>query len=61
MQGKYMWWSMVIVRPFFVVHSNFTYDSEAYDFKKLYFETLLEILVSSQFKLYTIRFIVKTQ
>ena len=31
----------------FVVHSNFTYDSEAYDLMKLYFETLLEILLSS--------------
>ena len=33
---------------FFSVHSNFTYDSEAGDLMKLYFKTLLEILVSSQ-------------
>ena len=32
---------------FFAVRSNFTYDSEAYYFMKLYSETLFEILVSS--------------
>ena len=39
---------------FFAAHSNFTYDSEAYDLMKLYFETFFEILASSQFKLYTL-------
>ena len=34
---------------FVVVHSNFSYDSETYDLMKLYVESLLEILVSSQF------------
>ena len=34
---------------FFAVHSNFTYDSEAYNLLKLYLETLLEILIYSQF------------
>ena len=33
----------------FAVHSNFTYNSEASNFMKLYFETLLEILSSSKF------------
>ena len=32
---------------FFAVHSIFTYDSEAYDLMKLYFKTLLGILVTS--------------
>ena len=36
---------------FLAVHNNFTCDSETYDLMKLYFETLLEILASSQFKL----------
>ena len=32
LQGKYLWRSFVIVKVFFfTVHSNFTYDSEAYD------------------------------
>ena len=29
----------------FAVHCNFTYNSEAYDHMKLYFETSFEILV----------------
>ena len=33
---------------------NFTYDSEASDLTKFHFETLSEILISSQFKLYTL-------
>ena len=37
LQGNYLEWSFIIVKPFFVVHSNFTYDSEAYDFMKLLF------------------------
>ena len=41
------------MKPFFPVHSNFTYDSEAYDVMKPYFKNLLEILVSPQFQLYT--------
>ena len=40
LQGKYRWLIFAIVEPFFMVHSNITYDSEAYD------------LVSSQFELY---------
>ena len=39
--------SFVASKPFFAVHSNFTHDSEDYDFMKLHFETLLEILVTS--------------
>ena len=39
---------------YFAIQSNFIYDSEAHDVMKLYFETLLQILVSSQFKLYTL-------
>ena len=38
----------------FADHNNFIYDSEAHDVMKIYFETLLEILVSSQFKLCTL-------
>lgn len=41
------------MKLFFPVHSNFTYDFEAYDVMKLCFKNLLEILVSPQFKLYT--------
>ena len=37
---------------FFVINSNFT--NETYGLIKLYFEVLLAILVSSQFKLYTL-------
>ena len=37
--GKYLWRSFVIVKPFFAVHGNFTYYSEAYDLMKLYLET----------------------
>ena len=33
---------------------NFTYDSEASDLTKFHFETLSEILISSQFNLYTL-------
>ena len=33
---------------------NFTYDSEASDLTKFHFETLSEILISSQLKLYTL-------
>ena len=36
---------------FFVVHNSFTDDSEAHGFMKLNFETLPEILASSQFKI----------
>ena len=39
---------------FSTVRSKFTYDSQAYDLMKLYFEILPEILASSQFKFYTI-------
>ena len=35
------------VKPFYAVHSNFTYDLEACYPMKLYFETLLDILISS--------------
>ena len=42
-----------MAKPFFEVHSIIAYDAEAYDRTKPYFEILLEILVSSQFKLYT--------
>ena len=40
LQGKYLRRSYVIVKPFFAINSNFTYDSETYDLMKLYFETL---------------------
>ena len=39
LQRKFLWWSFVIVKPFIAVHSNFTYDSEAHDLIKLYFDT----------------------
>ena len=40
MEEKYLRWSFVLVKPFFfAVQLNFTYDSEAYDLIKLYFET----------------------
>ena len=36
----YLWQSLAIVKPFFAVHSNLTYQSEAYDLIELYFATL---------------------
>ena len=42
-QGKYLWWSSIIVK-------SFTYDFETYDIVKLY----LLVLLYSQFKLYII-------
>ena len=55
LQGKYLWRTFVIIKPFVLaVYSNFSYDSEANDLMKPYFETLLEILISAQFKLYTL-------
>ena len=46
LKGKYLWRSFVVVKKFFAVHSNFSYDSKTYDLIKLCFETSLEILVS---------------
>ena len=39
LQGRYIWRSLVIAKPFFAVRNNPTYDSEASDLMKLYFET----------------------
>ena len=39
LQGSYLWRNLVIAKPYSAVRSNPTYDSEASDFMKLYFET----------------------
>lgn len=39
LQGRYLWRNLVIAKPYSAVRSNPTYDSEASDFMKLYFET----------------------
>ena len=53
LQRKYLLGSAVTVKPFFEVNNSFTYDSQAYDdLMKLCYEPLLDILISSQFKLY---------
>ena len=45
LQGKYLRRSYVIVKPFFAINSNFTYDSETYDLMKLYIQSPLSNLV----------------